>query len=187
MAAKNGFIADPADLARRIAREAMEVTSARFEVQIYELGSRQRMRARVAYARQIAMYLWHVIGQLSLGEISEAFGRSRATVGHACHALEDRRDDPEFDAHIETMERELRRRLDELYRFARLKPAITVWAASCAARPPASVKPLGRVPRRKDREEARPRSSRAVASPPSRQARKNLSSPRRRPRRGGKG
>lgn len=49
-------------------------------------------------ARQTAMYLTHVGFALSLGRVATAFGRDRATVGHACNRVEDWREDPAFDA-----------------------------------------------------------------------------------------
>ena len=73
------------------------------------LGDRillRRDRRRFAcHVRQIAMYVCHVALQISLSDIGEAFGRDRTTVGHACHVVEDRRDDPAFDEFVSTVER----------------------------------------------------------------------------------
>jgi chromosomal replication initiation ATPase DnaA len=38
-------------------------------------------------------------------DIGVAFGRDRTTVGHACHVVEDRRDDPVFDDFVSAAER----------------------------------------------------------------------------------
>ncbi|MDZ7629083.1 MAG: helix-turn-helix domain-containing protein [Parvularculaceae bacterium] len=65
-------------------------------------------KSDVAFARQLAMYLCHVAANMSLREISNAFGRDRTTVSHACHAIEDRRDCPTFDRQIELLEKEFR-------------------------------------------------------------------------------
>lgn len=55
-------------------------------------------------ARQVAMYLAHVGFGMSLARVADAFSRDRSTVAHSCHIIEDRRDDPEFDAWLETLE-----------------------------------------------------------------------------------
>ncbi|MEZ5996009.1 MAG: helix-turn-helix domain-containing protein [Hyphomonadaceae bacterium] len=58
----------------------------------------------VAFARQVAMYLCLVGFELSLPRVAAAFGRDRSTVAHACHAIEDRRDDGQFDLWIGGLE-----------------------------------------------------------------------------------
>jgi hypothetical protein len=67
-----------------------------------------RGSAPAALARHIAMYLCHVAFEQSLSRVAAAFGRDRSTVAHACHAIEDRREDPGFDAWIAAMEHMLR-------------------------------------------------------------------------------
>lgn len=57
-----------------------------------------------AFARHIAMYLAHVGFGLSMAKIGRAFGRDRTTVVHACHVIEDRRDEARFDAMIDYLE-----------------------------------------------------------------------------------
>jgi len=44
------------------------------------------------------MYLTHVVFEMSLARVADAFGRDRTTAAHACHLIEDGRDDPAFDA-----------------------------------------------------------------------------------------
>ena len=63
---------------------------------------RRRMACQV---RQIAMYVCHVALRMPQHEIAIAFGRDRTTVGHACHVVEDRRDDPFFDDFVSAVER----------------------------------------------------------------------------------
>ncbi len=58
----------------------------------------------VSRARQVAMYLAHVAFGMSLARVAYAFGRDRSTVAYACHLVEDRREDPQFDTWIETLE-----------------------------------------------------------------------------------
>lgn len=60
--------------------------------------------ARVALARQVAMYLAHVGCGLSLTAAGRLFGRDRTTVAHACLIIEDRRDDPMFDRALDLLE-----------------------------------------------------------------------------------
>lgn len=60
--------------------------------------------ARVALARQVAMYLAHVGCGLSMTAAGRLFGRDRTTVAHACLIVEDRRDDPLFDRALDLLE-----------------------------------------------------------------------------------
>jgi hypothetical protein len=73
------------------------------------VGSRVQMRRdrrrTLCHVRQIAMYVCHVALQIPLHEIGHAFGRDRTTVGHACHVVEDRRDDPAYDDFVGAIER----------------------------------------------------------------------------------
>lgn len=59
--------------------------------------------AHVALARQVAMYLAHVVFGLRLSEVGRGFGRDRTTVAHACLVVEDRRDNPTFDRTLELL------------------------------------------------------------------------------------
>lgn len=68
------------------------------------LARRDRRRA-LCHARQVSMYVCHVTLGMSLAQIGEAFGRDRSTVGHSCHVVEDRRDDPGFDEFVAAIER----------------------------------------------------------------------------------
>lgn len=63
-----------------------------------------RCRLGTARARQLAMYLSHVVLGRSLSEIGAAFGRDRTTVSHACALIEDMRDDADFDAEVCALE-----------------------------------------------------------------------------------
>jgi len=88
-------------------------TAAAFAMPIRELVSDKRT-PRVAFARQSAMYLAHVAFGLSYSDVARAFGRDRTTAAHACHLVEDRRDDPAVDALLALLEDacgSLRRRL----------------------------------------------------------------------------
>lgn len=67
-----------------------------------------RGSAEAAFARHVAMYLCHVGFEWSLARIAQAFGRDRSTVAHACHGIEDRRDDEAFDDWIAALEQSVR-------------------------------------------------------------------------------
>lgn len=75
-----------------------------FEVDPTELGAATRRSPRAAFARQVAMYLTHVVCGLSMTEVGALFSRDRTTVAHACEVVEDRRDDPELDSRVERLE-----------------------------------------------------------------------------------
>lgn len=61
--------------------------------------------AKVALARQVAMYLAHVGCGLSMAAAGGLFGRDKSTVAHACLIIEDRRDDPMFNHALDLLER----------------------------------------------------------------------------------
>ncbi len=67
-----------------------------------------RGSAEAAFARQVAMYLCHVAFEFSLTRVAAAFRRDRSTVAHACHHIEDRREDIAFDLWISGLEAMLR-------------------------------------------------------------------------------
>jgi chromosomal replication initiation ATPase DnaA len=90
---------------RRVPREAIEQAV----VQVFGVGQEDlrritRGRAKVALARQVAMYLAHVVCGLTLTDTGRLFGRDRTTVAHACCVIEDRRDDPLFDRALDLLE-----------------------------------------------------------------------------------
>ncbi|WP_252192692.1 helix-turn-helix domain-containing protein [Rhizobium sp. CSW-27] len=66
---------------------------------------RRDRRRMLCHVRQIAMYVCHVSLSIPQGDIGDAFGRDRSTVGHACSVVEDRRDDAAFDDLVSTVER----------------------------------------------------------------------------------
>lgn len=79
-----------------------------FGVAIVDLRTSNRGYAKVALARQAAMYLAHTACSLTLTEVGRLFLRDRTTVAHACSVIEDRRDDPVFDHVMELLERIVR-------------------------------------------------------------------------------
>ena len=78
-----------------------------FRLPVTALRAPTRCLARIALARQVAMYLCHVVQGLTLAEIGDHFGRDRTTVSHACRVVEDRRDEASFDRLVQELERAL--------------------------------------------------------------------------------
>lgn len=67
----------------------------------------QRGRNRrflMSHVQQIAMYVCHVVLQMTMTEVGRGFGRDRSTVGHACARVEDRRDEAGFDRLVTAIE-----------------------------------------------------------------------------------
>ncbi|NRG19419.1 hypothetical protein HPQ64_17135 [Rhizobiales bacterium] len=75
-----------------------------FEVPREGLRISSRGKAEVAFARQVAMYLAHVVAGLTLTDVGRRFGRDRTTAAYACRLIEDRRDDPAFDKRLAALE-----------------------------------------------------------------------------------
>jgi chromosomal replication initiation ATPase DnaA len=90
------------------ARLAADVASYALNVPIEEIIGEQRGSSAAAFARQVAAYLCHVGFEFSLARVAVAFGRDRSTIAHACHAIEDRRDEAQFDLWISGLEAVLR-------------------------------------------------------------------------------
>ena len=97
---------------RVIARLAKEVVCEANALPHAAMLDGSRGDSRVVLARQTAMYLAHVVGQLTLNEVATYFRKNRTTVSHSCTNIEDRRDSPIFDLQLEFMEKQLRARID---------------------------------------------------------------------------
>lgn len=69
-----------------------------------QIRSPRRRDNGAARARHIAMYLAHVGYSWPLHRVAGAFGRDRSTVSHACHVVEDLREDRGFDARLDALE-----------------------------------------------------------------------------------
>ena len=69
-------------------REAIEQAVVQvFGVGQEDLRCMSRGRANVALARQVAMYLAHVVCGMTLTDTGRLFGRDRTTVAHACSVI----------------------------------------------------------------------------------------------------
>ena len=89
-------------LACRLSRE---IASAFFDIPLDEIERPNRAVVPVCEARHVAIYLAHVVFQVSLTAMAGEFGRDRTTVAHAVRRIEDRRDDAAFDAQLARLER----------------------------------------------------------------------------------
>lgn len=78
--------------------------AAAFGVDPTLMGQSSRGRAEVARARQVAMYLAHVMCGMSLTNVGELYERDRTTVAHACQIVEDLREATQFDQAIQHLE-----------------------------------------------------------------------------------
>lgn len=96
------FIRQSEDTAH--ARLACSLSGYVFNVEQSDLHASTRGAQTVSLARQVAMYITHVCFGLSLSRVANAFLRDRSTVAHACHLIEDKRDDPAFDDMLEALE-----------------------------------------------------------------------------------
>jgi chromosomal replication initiation ATPase DnaA len=83
----------------------IDIASALFNVSGRDLRHSGRSSHAVARVRQIAMYVSHVVLGLTMNEVGRGFGRDRTTVLHACHLVEDMREDLEFDRIVAMTER----------------------------------------------------------------------------------
>lgn len=75
-----------------------------FQVSLEELRSAQRGSSHVARIRQFGMYIAHTMFGLSMSEVAYAFSRERTTVKHACHLMEDMRENASFDRSVSSFE-----------------------------------------------------------------------------------
>ncbi len=94
------------DIAR--ASFVQHVVSIAFGVCAHDIAASTRRNAATALARQVAMYLTHIAYEMSLTRVAQAFNRDRTTVTHACHLIEDMRDDTRFDERLEALSEYLR-------------------------------------------------------------------------------
>ncbi|HHN66504.1 MAG TPA: hypothetical protein ENK15_00485 [Thermopetrobacter sp.] len=73
-------------------------------VSLRALTRDKRDASQVMLARHMAMYLLHVVFSCPLTGVGRLFNRDRTTAAYACQRIEDRRDDPAFDAFLHDLE-----------------------------------------------------------------------------------
>ena len=84
-----------------------------------DIAALKRTSQSAARARQIAIYLSHVTFHWPLSRVAFAFGRDRTTCAHACHTIEDLREDAEFDGRMAALEACVRQAPDTTPQMAR--------------------------------------------------------------------
>jgi len=89
---------------RRRAKLVSGLVGYALHVRLHDILSNERGSLEVSRARQVAMYLAHTALGLSLARVALAFQRDRSTVAHACHLIEDRREDEAFDDWVTGLE-----------------------------------------------------------------------------------
>ena len=95
----------PDERAIAICDRVIDIFSTVFNVPGRELRRPGRGDTDVSRARQIAMYVTHVVLGMTMRDVATGFSRDRTTVVHACHLIEDMRDDPDFDRIVAMAER----------------------------------------------------------------------------------
>jgi chromosomal replication initiation ATPase DnaA len=90
-----------ADLAKAIAAHAFGVT-------LEEMRTETHGHPHTALARQVAMYLSHIVFGMTMSEVAHAFLRHKTTAHHALRRIEGLRDDAEFDRSLYRLEATLR-------------------------------------------------------------------------------
>jgi chromosomal replication initiation ATPase DnaA len=86
------------------ARLSAEIVGYALGVASAEIMTDEKGRPELCFARQVAMYLCYTAFEISLARVAATFERDRSTVSHGCHRIEDRRDEPQFDQWIESLE-----------------------------------------------------------------------------------
>lgn len=108
-------------------RFLLELVGLVYEVEMEQLLSPTRGQKQTALARQIAMYLAHTTGGLSLSCVGRLFARDRTTVAHACAQVEDARDEQHFDRTLSHLESAIAWQM-ELFRLTSAQAAPSVGA-----------------------------------------------------------
>ena len=103
-----GIIERAETVTQRRADTARMIVAQVYGVDLQDMQSKKRSDPRTALARQIAMYLSHIVFRMSFAESGMAFGRDRSTACHALHHVEDMREDPELDRTLTQLETLLR-------------------------------------------------------------------------------
>ena len=110
----------------------ISVTGRAFEVSRTALMAKSRSRTEIAFARQVAMYLLHIVFGLTYKDTGDCFGRERTTVAYACSSVEDSRDDIDLDRKLDTLTESLERlwAVERLRQVRELKKSLKAQAAA---------------------------------------------------------
>lgn len=78
-------------------------------VRLTDMCAGGRGNAKAAFARQLAMYLCHLVYAMRPTHIAIGFGRDRSTASYALRRIEEAREQPDVDRWITWLECTLRR------------------------------------------------------------------------------
>jgi len=98
----------PKDRSRAYAAITGGLVALVFGVSPQDLAAPTRHHAPVSFARQVAMYLTHVVFGVSFTRVGAAFGRDRTTAAHACRVIEEAREDYYIDEVVGRVDAALR-------------------------------------------------------------------------------
>jgi len=83
---------------------------------------------KLAFARQLAIHLAHIVAGRRHEDVAAAFDRNRSTASHHFEVLENLRDVPEFDSFLTMLEQ----RFAHMLRYAETRPS-QAWGAALEA------------------------------------------------------
>lgn len=69
-----------------------------------EILTKTKGTSRVAFGRQLCMYLLNIVYDVNVTRVGRAFSRDRSTASHACQVIEEMREDPVLDRKIQGLE-----------------------------------------------------------------------------------
>ncbi len=87
-----------------LAQLVAAIVAIEFGVASPRMFSKTKGPSHLSFARQVSMYLVHVVYQINLSRVARAFSRDRSTVSYACNVIEDCREDPYFDEKLVRLE-----------------------------------------------------------------------------------
>ncbi len=91
-----------------------DIAAEAFDIVPEMILSKQRGKEYVSRARQVAMYLTHVVCSISMTDVGLAFNRERTTVAHACKRVEEMRDDEYIDIQLDLIAEKVQARLEKI-------------------------------------------------------------------------
>lgn len=95
----------PVPRANRAACQRVRETTCQIYTQNVDQDAvRRNRRHAMLHIRQIALYVSHVALSLPMWQVAICFGRDQSTASLTCQQVEDRRDDPGFDAFVTMVE-----------------------------------------------------------------------------------
>lgn len=90
---------------RVVAAYARRCVAEALGLDVVLLASDRRGARQVAFGRQLAIHLCHIVAGRSHHDVARAFRRNRSTASHHFGVVEDLRDAEEFDRFVDMLER----------------------------------------------------------------------------------